>query len=401
MKKKKLELRVAVIGSGPAGLMAADVISSNEISVTIFDQNKAPAKKLLIAGSSGLNVTNSEKLENFHLQYKGSENFFKNIFKVFSRNDWINYLHNLKIGTFVGTSRRYFIKGMKASKLVRTWLDKLKNQNVEFKKSYRLLDFENRYDKVVCKFEIENNKIYSETFDAVCLCIGGGSYVDTHKMQNFIDVLKNKKIQFEPFFASNVGFEVKWPGQIIDKIKFKPLKNITLTTSKGSLKGDLLITPYGLEGTPIYSIGKAEIVKIDLKPDLTEKEILKKCEQIKENLSPFRRLQKKSILTEPALTLVYHLTPKNFLQNLNELVRYIKNFEIELVRPRPIEEAISTGGGIKLSELDESLMLHKFPNVYVAGEIIDWDTTTGGFLIQGCISTGYYAGISIINNLTT
>ncbi len=401
MKKKNSNLTVAVIGSGPAGLMAADVISSQGIQVTIFDVNKAPAKKLLIAGSSGLNITNAETLSQFHTHYPGTEDFFKKIFKEFSRDDWISFLNQMKIETFIGTSRRYFTKAMKASKLVRAWLQKLSSQNVEFKKQHRLIDFEIKNKKVVCTFEKENSQTVQYEFDRICICTGGASYISETVVSDLVTLLKKKKIQTSPFTPANVGFSVDWPKQIKEKIKFKPLKNIEFRSPSGVLKGDLMISDYGLEGTPIYTLGSEGKCSIDLKPDLTGDEILKKCRSVKENLSPFRRLQKKSILTEPALTMVYHMTPKEVLNDLEKLIEYIKNFPIELESPQPIQNAISSNGGVLLSELFDQLNFRKYPQIYAAGELLNWTTTTGGYLIQACVSTGYYAGFNLVQSFNT
>ncbi len=396
MKKDKSELKVAVVGTGPAGLMAADVISMHHHGVILFEKNKSPARKLLIAGSSGLNITNSESMDAFEIHYPGATDFFKKIFSKFSPKDWLYFIHELGFKTFLGTSGRYFLKEMKASKFARAWLAKLSKQGVDLYPNHELVDIKILSDG---KIELRFSGRKSCQFNAVCLCLGGASYTKPENTEKWLRIFKKLKIKTIPFFPSNVGYQVHWPAQMIPKIKQQPLKNIRFTTTKGSILGDIMLTEYGMEGTPVYTLGDPGIIYLDLKPDLSDSEILKKCRQVKENFSAFRRIQRKINLCEAALTLLFHMTPKNILLDLDSLVGYLKNFPIELMQPQPIKDAISTGGGVDLNELNGECMLKKAPGIFLAGEMLNWDTKTGGFLIQGCVSTGFYAGFSILKFL--
>lgn len=167
------------------------------------------------------------------------------------------------------------------------------------------------------------------------------------------------------------------------------MKNIVITSRRGSRQGDAIITGYGVEGTPIYFCGETGEIRIDLKPDLSEAGVLRKLEDVKENLSPIRRVRKQLALCPAAIAMIYHLSPPEVLQgSLIDLAKRIKSFPLVLLGPQPLTEAISSAGGLSLSELDQDFMIRRFPGVFAAGEMLDWDVPTGGFLIQACVAQG-------------
>jgi predicted flavoprotein YhiN len=228
--------------------------------------------------------------------------------------------------------------------------------------------------------------------DAACFCLGGASYEPEAEPLRWPRIFEARGAAVAGFEASNVGFQVDWPAGLLAEAEGKPVKNVVLSSSRGRRSGDLVITSYGLEGTPVYFAGERGLVHLDLKPDLTEAQLLSKLRFSKENLSPIRRAKRFLHLGEGALALVFHMAPREAMSDLAALAAAIKRFPIELRAKQPLSEAISSSGGLRWDELDDQLMLKRAPGVFVAGEMIDWDAPTGGFLIQACVSQGYRAG---------
>jgi uncharacterized flavoprotein (TIGR03862 family) len=391
---------VAIIGSGPAALMAADVISSAGIRVSIFEKRKSPGRKLLVAGSSGLNITNNLSSSEFAKHYTGfSLSFWNQLLQEFSPQDWIQFIENLGIRTFEGTSGRYFVEDMKASKFLRAWLNRLAKNEVKFFYDHECVDFslDLKTNQLAIQF-FQRAETY--TADALCFCLGGGSYETKEVPLRWPPIFKNKGLKFEEFTPSNVGFQVKWTEPFLKEAEGLPLKNIQLISSKGSRKGDLVITNYGLEGTPVYFGGEIGTVHIDLKPDLRVDQILAKCRAVKENLSPIRRVSKQLNLCPASLALLFHMAPQPALKDIELLAQTIKNFPISFHGTQSLSESISSQGGLHFSELEaQSFMLNKVRGVFAAGEMLNWDAPTGGFLIQACVSQGFHAGKGILNYL--
>ena len=209
----------------------------------------------------------------------------------------------------------------------------------------------------------------------------------------------NKNISFTPFSASNVGFKVNWSEPFLTEAEGLPLKNIVLKSNRGGLAGDVVVTSYGVEGTPVYAVGEKGVNFLDLKPDLTEENILDKVLKTKENLSPLRKVQKHLKLCPASMALLFHETQRSDLMDLNILVKRIKSFPVCFEEKQGLLWAISSAGGLKIKELDSLLMLKKYPGIFAAGEMLDWDTVTGGFLIQACVSQGFLAGQGVVSYL--
>ena len=375
--------QIAIIGSGPAGLMAADVLASQNYEVRIYEKRKRAAWKLYIAGSSGLNITNNLDMQTFLSHYTGPHEFWKRCLINFSPHDWIQFIEKkLGLGTFLGTSGRYFLETMHAAKLIRVWKKRLEDLGVQFFFDHECVNFENQNSQVELFFSNKKSHLYSSVYFA----LGGASWEKTEI--RWPSMFISKGISFSEFKASNTGYEVVWKEGFIKESEAKPLKNILLKSSKGERKGDLVVTSYGLEGTPVYFFGEIGMITLDLKPDLSEAEIYKKLSSSKENLSTIRRVKKYLNLCEASNSLIFHYTST---KDLRKLAHIIKNFPLEFKNPRPLSESISSKGGIAWSEVDEDLMLRKFPNVYCLGEMLDWDAPTGGFLIQACVSHGAWA----------
>lgn len=379
--------KIAIVGSGPAALMAAEVLSLKKVKVCIFEKRKSIGRKLLVAGSSGLNITNDLDHNDFISHYTGPRQHWDKILRSYSPKNWIEWIENLGVSTFLGTSGRYFIEDKKAARFLKLWQEKLEGQGVEF-------HFEKEWDALEV-FD-DGLKVFDQKFDAVILALGGGSWEPKENPLRWTAAIKKLNLEFKEFKSSNVGFKVAWPSAFLKEAEGQPIKNMILHSPRGSKKGEIMITSYGIEGTPVYFMGTTGPVKIDLKPDMTLEAVIKKMEMTRENLSPIRRAQKLLNLTPGAQALIFHMTPKDELKKLTieTLAQKIKAFPIKLLEPQPLAEAISSSGGLSWSELDTGLGVKKIPRLFCAGEMIDWDVPTGGFLIQGCVSQGKWAAES-------
>lgn len=385
--------RVAVVGSGPAGLMAAWVLSRAGIETHLFEKNRGPARKLLIAGSSGLNLTNALPPNEFVEQYHGEGIDWKKLFKTFSPPMLLDFAHSLGQSTYRGTSGRYFVRDMKASNLLRAWLQALKEGGVAFHYGMELANFNEEKDSVRLSFK--DGTVFETDF--LLLALGGASSLKEEDPPHWQKIFHLKKIPLSPFASENCGFNVSWKKEFVAEVVRAPLKNVLFSSHKGAQKGDILITDYGVEGTPIYSKGATGECFIDLKPDLTHGAILERMERVKENLSPLRRLAKAIPITPPMRALLFHYAPLDGFLTNKQIVDYLKNFPLILGTPRSLVEAISSSGGVPLTEITESFALKRAERIYAVGEMLDWSAPTGGFLIQACVSQGYLAAQSIVN----
>ncbi len=397
MRENVTRPSVAIVGTGPAGLMAADVLSHHGYAVTLFEKKRWPAKKLLIAGSSGLNITNVLPLDEFMRQYTGPAALWHSVLGGYQPADWIVFIEkDLGIKTFKGTSGRYFVEGLKGARLVRAWLRRLQLQGVVLRHHAECVDFQ-RTDAsgIVLRFA-DGSEFECQ---AAAFALGGGSYEPDETPLRWPSLFVRKGSGFSPFVPSNTGYRIAWRPEFLAEVEGQPLKNIILQSSRGRRKGDTVITAYGIEGTPVYFVGEPGVLSLDLKPDLTEDQIMERCLTLKENLSPLRRVKKKLNLCPVALALLYHHLPESVQEDLPALVRAIKSFPLEFIGPQPLSESISSAGGIHLDEINGDFMFKKIPGVFAAGEMLDWDAPTGGFLIQGCVSQGYTMAQGIIRYL--
>lgn len=380
-------LRVAIIGSGPAGLMAADYLVSRQVEVHLYEQKPKIGYKLYIAGSSGLNITHDQELKEFCHMYRGLEELWPVIFSSFFRTEWLAFLEQkLNLSTFLGTSRRYFISTMHAGLLLKNWKKRLSDLGIYWHLGEACLGFapnEHAYTLT--------SQTGSQEFDALIFALGGGSYYPKGQAAAWPQFFAQAGLPCLDFAAANVGYQVAWSQAFLQEAEGLPIKNICFHSPRGSKKGDLLITAYGLEGTPIYTYGCTGPVTLDLKPDQSLENILKKLQQAKENLSPMRRIQKNLGLSPGALALLYHHNPLAKQASLEDYARLIKAFPLQLLAPQDLSESISSTGGLPLEQLNAKLELKAYPGVYCVGEMLDWDAPTGGYLIQAAVSQGYFA----------
>lgn len=366
--------------------MVADGLASAGHAVTLFDKRKGLSWKLYIAGGSGLNISNSLPLDLFARHYTGPADHWKACLGAFGPQDWLDFIEQkLGIGTFLGTSQRYFVETMHAALLVRNWKRRLEELNVTITLNTLCTDFR----PSDAGWELLSQERSLGSFDALVFALGGGSYETTDGL-SWPSMFQQKGLGFQDFAPSNTGFEVAWPAAFLQEAEGQPIKNIQLTSARGQRKGDLVVTHYGLEGTPIYFAGMPGLIQVDLKPDLTTEQVMQRLQKSKENLSPMRRAQKYLQLSPGSKALLFHMAPPDATRDGTALAHLIKSLPLQLERPRPLSESISSSGGLLWQNLDEALMLKSHPGVYCAGEMLDWDAPTGGFLIQACISQGHW-----------
>ena len=383
--------RIAIIGGGPAGLRAAEVCAQAGATVTVFDAKRSVGRKLLVAGYGGLNITHGEPLEKFITRYSGPDlpnDRMAEWISSFTPEDVRAWAAELGIETFEQRTGRVYPKEMKAAPLLRRWIERLRKEGVQFEVKHRLTDLQS--DRVIrATF---NNDIILE-FDAVILALGGGSWPKTGSDGKWASLLSDRGIHIKPLIPANCGWEIDWPAELSEKIEGRPLKNLSVTADGLTIRGELMPTRYGFEGGAIYQLGPAlrsmdkPTIIIDFKPEVSEQALGRRLESVRKGFVAAARERLR--LTEHAITLMQYHAPS--LNSTEAIIQACKSLHIPLTRPRPIDEAISSAGGVAWSEIDDSLMLKKLPGIFVAGEMIDWEAPTGGYLIQGCFAIATHA----------
>ena len=383
---------VLIIGGGPAGLRAAEVARAAGAAVTVCDGQRSVGRKLLIAGRGGLNLTHSEPVENFPTRYVDEPERWRDLLREFGPDDLQAWSAELGVETYIGTSGRVFPRGQKAAALLRRWVKRLRASEVQFRVGLRLTSLERDPTGWSAFFASDTDSI-AISADAIVLALGGASWPETGSDGAWPTVLNAHGIEIAPWQSANCGWEVDWSTALLERAEGAPLKNLTVSAADESVSGELLITRHGLEGGAIYRLGRSlrsmerPRLVIDFKPQLAVEALRERSEPFTDAHEWFRSWK----LSAAAIALVETYFPQD-LKNRERLIALIKGFELQLRQPRPVAEAISSAGGVRWAELDQNLMLHKLPGVFVAGEMIDWEAPTGGYLLQGCFATGTRAG---------
>ena len=386
------EDQIIIIGAGPAGLMAAQQLALKGFKVHVYEQNKAAARKFLVAGNGGFNLTHSEELSSFLPKYEALE--IQEIVRNFDNQKVIAWLGELGITTYVGSSGKIFpTKNFKPIQVLKAWLDELERLGVTIHYDHTFIDFDGS-----TVFLKNNNEDISVKYSQLILAMGGGSWKKTGSDAKWVETLANKNIEITTLQSANSGHntDIKFHS-----LQGQYLKNIKVSFQDHHKTGEIVFTKYGVEGSPIYYLNRFTrkhnfpvTINIDLKPNLSEVEIL---EELKGTAKISSVLKRNLKLSTTAINLLKTLDKESYL-DIENLAKTIKKFPIEVLNFRPIDEVISTAGGVAFSELNSNLELKEFPNVYCAGEMIDWEAPTGGYLLQACFSTGFWAANSIVNS---
>ncbi|MBS0295861.1 MAG: TIGR03862 family flavoprotein [Proteobacteria bacterium] len=397
---------VAVIGAGPAGLIAAERLSAAGLKVTVCDRMPSVGRKFLMAGRGGLNLTHSEPLEAFVARYGEASAWLAPMLRAFPPQGLIDWAEGLGQATFVGSSGRVFPKTLKASPLLRTWLARLAAQGVEVR-TRREWQGWNEAGELV--FALPDCGIESVRPSATVLALGGASWPKLGSTGGWAPMLAERGVATAPFRPANVGFDAAWSEVFRDRFAGQPLKGVALTFDRRRVRGEAMVTRYGLEGGAIYALsarlrdaigaeGHADLW-FDLRPDSSEAELAQKLAQVKAGQSLTNVLRKATGLEPVAINLMREAHGVALPSGPAALARAIKGSRVRLTGVQPLDRAISTAGGIALDAVDEHLMLTALPGVFAAGEMLDWEAPTGGYLLQACFATGWAAAGGVLARL--
>jgi uncharacterized flavoprotein (TIGR03862 family) len=396
---------IAVIGGGPAGLRAAEILSALGVWITLYEGKPSVGRKFLVAGRGGLNLTHSEEPERFASRYKGShsDSFWTSLLRDFGNQDLRAWAHGLDVETFVGSSGRVFPKQLQGAHLLRRWIRRLKGHGVLLKTRWKWIDLQHIDDRFHLEFTTPEGR-KSMIHDAVILALGGGSWPETGSDASWVPVLERLGLRVHSLQAANCGWEAIWNQDILDIAEGHPLKNLTVTAGGVSVQGELLITKTGLEGGALYQLGSvlrtmhSPELFLDLKPTFSDQELASKITNFDSD-NILSLAARKWRLSPAASCLLGSYATRDAFRSPLHLAREAKALRIPLTGPRPIAEAISSAGGVSFEEVDEHLMVRKLPGLFLAGEMLDWEAPTGGYLLQGCFATGTRAARGILKYL--
>ncbi|WP_180096711.1 MULTISPECIES: TIGR03862 family flavoprotein [unclassified Acinetobacter] len=394
--------RIAIVGAGPAGLMAAEVLSQFDYELHVYEQKPSAARKFLMAGKTGLNISHAEPVPQFVQRYDQVEWLSPWI----KRWDalWIqDWMKQLGIEPYIGSSGRVFPTEMKAAPLLRAWLKRLAGDGVQFHYRYKVSQLEQQQLEL---HDLKNNEHRTEYFDAIILACGAVSWSALGSDGAWQAWLKPDEI--EPFQASNAGVEYSW-SQFMQPVFGQPLKRVAAWVGQGEKTiGDIVISHYGLESGLIYKQsrslreqlkqGQSMHLHLDLFPNQSIEQLAQKLQPSKKQ--SLSNVWRKAGLDGAKAALVRELVAKAIWQDAAELAKKIKHLILPLTGFRPIEEAISCAGGVKREVLSEQLQLKSNPHVFLCGEMLDWDAPTGGYLLTACFATGRAAGEGVHQFLT-
>jgi len=387
----------AVIGGGPAGLMAAEVLARAGHAVTVYDRMPSPARKLLIAGRGGLNLTHSEPLPAFLGRYHPQGGALAGAVERFPPEVLRAWCADLGQPTFVGSSGRVFPESFKASPLLRAWLARLAGLGVTLRPRHRFVGWS---EAGAVLFETPEGRTEVRPA-ALLLALGGASWPRLGSDGAWVPVLEGEGIPVTPLQASNVGFSVDWSPVFAERFAGQPLKRIALSVGDHRVRGEAMITAEGIEGGALYAAshairaalahGPGTAITLDLRPDLPEAALAQALNRSRSGESLANRLRKAAGLSPVAAGFLREAAGHALPGGAAALAALIKAAPLRLLAPRPIERAISSAGGVPFGQVDDRFMLTARPGTFVAGEMLDWDAPTGGYLLQGAFASGLAA----------
>lgn len=388
--------RVAIIGGGPAGLMAAEVLGQAGVNVDLYDAMPSVGRKFLLAGVGGMNITHAEDYAAFVSRYAERAGDLRPLLDAFSPDSLREWIHGLGIDTFVGSSGRVFPSDMKAAPLLRAWLKRLRESGVQLHTRQRWLGWD---EHGALRIAGPQGETQVEA-DATLLALGGGSWARLGSDGAWVPLLQNRGIAIAPLQPANCGFEVAgWSEHLREKFAGAPLKTVSLALpGEAPRKGEFVLTATGIEGSLVYALSApirntinrdgAATVLLDLLPDRNLTQIASALARPRGSQSMAKHLHRQLKFDGVKAALLRELTDATTFQAPQALAAAIKALPIRLVRPRPLDEAISSAGGVPFEELDEGLMLRRLPGVFCAGEMLDWEAPTGGYLLTACFASG-------------
>ncbi len=393
---------VAIIGGGPAGLMAAEVLSERGVKVDVYDSMPSLGRKFLMAGKSGLNLTHSEPFEQFAARYGNRREQIEPMIKSFGADQLREWARELGVETFVGTSGRVFPKEMKASPLLRAWLKRLDAAGVNFYLRHKWLGW--NADQSL-KFETPEGQKNIRA-DAVVLALGGGSWARLGSSGEWVHWLNQAGVKVETLKPSNCGFDVAWSPHFREKFDGQPLKSVVLSFESFHQQGEFIVTKNGVQGSLVYAASalmrdaletkNKALMLLDMAPDRSREWLAAQLSKPRGSRSMASHLEKTVGLKGVKVGLLHEFMPKEDFANAEKLADFIKQMPIPLTATRPLDEAISSAGGVTFEALDKNLMLRNLPGIFCAGEMLDWEAPTGGYLLTACFASGRAAGAGVM-----
>jgi uncharacterized flavoprotein (TIGR03862 family) len=398
---------VAVIGGGPAGLMAAEVLRRGGVQVDLYDAMASVGRKFLLAGKSGMNLTHAEPAAPFLARYGERSAQLAPLLEAFGPPALREWAHGLGIETFVGSSGRVFPTDMKAAPLLRAWLRRLREAGVRFHMRHRWCGWDADGG---LRFATPDGETMRQA-DAVLLALGGASWPRLGSDGAWVPLLAQRGIAVVPLLPSNCGFEVSWSEHFRTRFAGQPLKTVAVsyTDAHGSIQrrqGQFVVTEHGVEGSLIYALSAilrdqiaasgSALIHLDLAPGWELARLKDELARPRGARSMSSHLQSRVGIKGVQAGLLRELASAADYAEPARLAAMIKALPLRLLAPRPIAEAISTAGGVVFEALDQNLMLQALPGLFCAGEMLDWEAPTGGYLLTGCFASGYRAGLGIL-----
>ncbi len=408
--------RAVVVGGGPAGLMAAETLSQQGIQVDLYDAMPSVGRKFLLAGKGGMNLTHSEPMDRFMARYGKAADNLQAALAAFDNQALRDWAQGLGVATFIGSSGRVFPTDMKAAPLLRAWLHRLREQGVRFHMRHRWLGWDAQGH---CRFVHADAEIQVKA-DVLILALGGGSWARLGSDGSWMPLLAQQGVALSPLLPSNCGFERPWTPFFQEKFAGQPLLTVAARVQRSEPEGEqnseqpmrqgqFVITASGVEGSLIYALSAAlrdqilaqgsAVLELDLLPDKSVERVLHELQSGRGARSLSSFLQTRLGLDKLKIALLYELLSKAQLADTKALALAIKQLPLPLLATRPLDEAISSAGGVRFSAIDERGMLTARAGVFCAGEMLDWEAPTGGYLLTACFATGKQAALAALDSL--
>lgn len=403
------KVQVAIIGAGPAGLMAAEALAQGGAAVTVYDAMPSAGRKFLMAGRGGLNLTHNEPLAAFLPRYREAEPHLAAAIKAFPPERLRAWCEALGQPTFVGSSGRIFPKTLKASPLLRAWLRKLDAMGVLFSTRHRWTGWD---DSGRLLFQTPAGESAVEA-RATVLALGGASWPRLGSDGGWVETLRAKGVNVSPLKPANCGFTVNWSDIFRERFEGTPLKGIALSFAGRSVRGEAVVTRAGIEGGAVYALSAelreailtsgAVTLHISLRPDISTGDLIRRLSLPRGKQTLSNWLRKAAALSPVGIGLLQEAAARSGtpLASLPaaKLAALINAVPVQLTGIASIARAISSAGGVAFDELDADFMLRRLPGIFVAGEMLDWEAPTGGYLLQGCFATGFAAGKGALKSM--
>lgn len=401
------ERRVAVIGGGPAGLFAAEHLRAAGLAVDLYESKSSPGRKFLIAGKGGLNLTHSEPRPQFDARYRERQPIVAGWLEGLDADALRRWAQGLGVETYVGSSGRVFPVDRKAAPLLRGWVRRLKEQGVRFHVQHRWSGWN---EEGSLRLETPNGAV-SVHADATVLALGGGSWPQLGSDGSWVDSLAARGVDIAPLQAANCGFDVAWSEHFRQRHAGSPLKPVIahwtdLQGQPQQLQGECVASEYGIEGSLIYALaadlretlnrdGNAQLL-LDLVPGRDLERLRADLDRPRKGRSFGEHLRRAAGLDAPKAALLFEVLGKDAGNDLDAVACTLKRLPLAVLRPRPMAEVISTAGGVRIEAMNEGLMLNALPGVFCAGEMLDWEAPTGGYLLTACYASGQRAAEGVI-----